>query len=415
MNEPEVIKLQKQIQLLNQYNTELKTQLEEQSIQIGEMQKKYDQISSEYQKQYNQNNIIKNKEKIEKLLENTLLEEKQNTNKYKDSNLNLTNKINLYEKIIKEKDLYIDKLILENNNLKRDLIKSSNNNNSNDYFEQKKKQQEEENINIINNKKNLTNNFNELCEQMENIIRENRILRQMADVPENFGIDINKVKLGEKITIEDYKKKIRLLIHNIDELEEERAKLKHNIYFLASSFQLNEPPFNLLSKEQRVDLAYYAQKLYEGKTDNIEENNKKYYELKNIIEEKNIYIKKLEKELESKKINERHKTQSTDIIRSSNFNNRINNRYNEFEKDNINNINNNDNCNDRQMNEIINLLKEQKEEFKRIITNKKNQNNGNIYNIFHYNNNFFLNQKNESGFKNYIGNESRIIRRSIGK
>ena len=413
MNEPEVIKLQKQIQLLNQYNTELKIQLEEQSIQIGEMQKKYDQISSEYQKQYTQNNIIKKKEKIEKLLENTLLEEKQNTNKYKDSNLNLTNKINLYEKIIKEKDLYIDKLILENNNLKRDLIKSSKNNNSNDYFEQKKRQQEEENINIINNKKYLTNNFNELCEQMENIIRENRVLRQMADVPENFGIDINKVKLGEKITIEDYKKKIRLLIHNIDELEEERAKLKHNIYFLASSFQLNEPPFNLLSKEQRVDLAYYAQKLYEGKTDNIEEKNKKYDELKNIIEEKNIYIKKLEKELESKKINERHRTQSTDIIKSSNYNNRINNRYNEFEKD--NNINNNDNCNDRQMNEIINLLKEQKEEFKRIITNKKNQNNGNIYNIFHYNNNFFLNQKNESGFKNYIGNESRIIRRSIGK
>ena len=211
MNESEVIKLQKQIQLLNQYNTELKIQLEEQSMQIGEMQKKYDQISSEYQKQYNQNNIIKNKEKIEKLLENTLLEEKQNTNKYKDSNSNLTNKINLYEKIIKEKDLYIDKLILENNNLKRDLIKSSNNNNLNDYFEQKKKQQEEENINIINNKKNLTNNFNELCEQMENIIRENRILRQMADVPENFGIDINKVKLGEKITIEDYKKKNKII------------------------------------------------------------------------------------------------------------------------------------------------------------------------------------------------------------
>ena len=29
----------------------------------------------------------------------------------------------------------------------------------------------------------------------------------MADVPENFGIDLNKIKIGEKITIEDYKKK----------------------------------------------------------------------------------------------------------------------------------------------------------------------------------------------------------------
>ena len=40
MDEPEIVKLRKQIQLLNQYNTELKTQIEEQSIQIGEMNAK---------------------------------------------------------------------------------------------------------------------------------------------------------------------------------------------------------------------------------------------------------------------------------------------------------------------------------------------------------------------------------------
>ena len=421
MTEPQIIKLQKQIQLLNQYNTELKIQLEEQSIQLGEMRKKYDQVSSEYQNQYNQNNIINNKENIQKLLENALLEEKHQINTFKDSNSQLIEKINLYEKIIKEKDLYIDKLILENNNLKRDLIKCSNNNNNTyDYFEQKKKQQEIENLNIINDKKNLLNNFNILCEQMENIIRENRVLRQMADVPENFGIDLNKIKIGEKITIEDYKKKIRLLIQDIDELEIERAKLKHNIYFLASSFQLNEPPFHLLSKEQKVELAFYAQKLYEGKNNNntnIEENNKTYDELKKIIEDKNKYIKQLENEIETKKVNERNRTPSMDVIRNNNFNynynNRNNNRYNEDEIN--NNINNNDNCNDKQMSEIINLLKEQKEEFKRILNNKRNQNNGNVYNIFHYNNNFFVNPKNESGFKNYIGNGYKIIRRSIGK
>ena len=131
---------------------------------------------------------------------------------------------------------------------------------------------------------------------MEDIIRDNRMLRQMADVPENFGIDISKVKLGERIKIEDYKTKIRLLIHQIDELETERAQIKHNIYFLASSLQLNEPPFNLLTKEQKVDLAIYAKKLYEQKNindiNNIEINKcKNCIELDKIIEEKEKCIK----------------------------------------------------------------------------------------------------------------------------
>ena len=37
-----------------------------------------------------------------------------------------------------------------------------------------------------------------MCEQLEGVLRENRVLRQMADVPENFGIDLNKIKIGEK-------------------------------------------------------------------------------------------------------------------------------------------------------------------------------------------------------------------------
>ena len=108
-----------------------------------------------------------------------------------------------------------------------------------------------------------------MCEHLEDVIRENRVLRQMADVPENFGIDLKKIKIGEKIKIDDYKAKIRILNHHIDELETERAQLKHNIYFLASSLQLDEPPFNLLSKEQKVDLAIYAKKLYEQKNINL--------------------------------------------------------------------------------------------------------------------------------------------------
>ena len=428
MSEPEIVKLRKQIQLLNMHNNELKGQLEEQSIQYGEMNSKYNKLLTDYKKLLKQNNLIQSKENLQKLFENTLLEEKQQTFKYKDSYTELSEKIKLYGNLIKEKDSYIDKLLKENNNLKKDLINCSKNNNSIDYFELKKKEKEMENINNINDKKNLINDFNKLCDQMEDILRENRILRQMADVPENFGIDINKIKIGEKIKIEDYKTKIRLLIHDIDELETERAKLKHNIYFLACSLQLEEPPFNLLSKEQKVDLAIYAQKIYEGKNNN-EENDKKYNELKNLLNEKNNYIKKLEDELKARNSKERNRNQSLDMIRSyNNFNIKNNSRYGDY-NNNINsniqinqnnnniisNINNEENNNDLKMNEIINLLKEQKEEFKRALINKRSANTGNIYNIFHINNNFILNQKNDSGYKNYIDNGNKIIRRSTGK
>ena len=449
INEPEIVKLKKEIQLLNQYNIELKNQLEEQSIEIGEMKKKYNQLSIKYQIHSNQNNIIKNKENIQKLIEKSLLEEKKKANKYKYSYLLLSQKINLYEKTIKEKEIYIDKIIKENNNLKSDLIKitSSEKKNINEHLLRKEEQKEIENEVLIDNNKNILKDFNEICDQMENVIRENRILRQMADVPENFGIDISKIKLGEKIKIEDYKNKIRYLIHNIDELETERAQLKHNIYFLASSFQSKEPPFHLLTKEQKVDLAVYAKKLFEGKINNVEinnmdrlnltdklkleleESNKKNDDLKKLLDEKNMYIKNLENELETKKSNERQRFHSIDGPRNiTNINNlRYYNRYDEA--GNNNNINNdNSNENDRQMKEIINLLKDQKDELTRIINNRRSfnnnnnnninrtNNNGNIYNIFHYNNNIFLSQNMNYGeYKSYLGSQNKIIRRSKGK
>ena len=263
MSESEIIKLKKQINLLNEYNAELKSQLEEQINQMGEIQNKYNKLSNKYNNIINQNIIVKDKEKIQKIIENSLAEEKEINNILHKNNELISKKISSYEQMLEEKEIYINKLVTENNNLKRDLINLSKDNEKYNYSYIRKLEQENEMIN--NDKKKLVEDLNKISDQMEDIIRENRMLRQMADVPENFGIDISKVKLGEKIKIEDYKTKIRLLIHQIDELETERAQIKHNIYFLASSLQLKEPPFNLLNKEQKVDLAIYAKKLYEQK------------------------------------------------------------------------------------------------------------------------------------------------------
>ena len=224
------------------------------------------------------------------MIENTLAEEKEKNKNLEKSNKLMSEKISLYEQMINQKEEYINKLVNENNNLKRDFINISKNIGEYNYSYIKNLQRENE---VLNNDKNkLVEDYNKIKEQTEDIIRENRVLRQMADVPENFGIDLTKVKLGEKIKIEDYKSKIRILNHYIDELETERAQIKHNIYFLASSLKLDEPPFNLLSKEQKVDLAIYANKLYQQK-DNIKENIdkcQKCLEFNKIIEEKDKYI-----------------------------------------------------------------------------------------------------------------------------
>ena len=406
MSETEIIKLKKKINLVNEYNTELKSQLEEQSLKIGELQNKYNLLSMKYKSINNQNLLGKDKDNIQKIIEASLSEEKDKNKNLEKSNKLLLEKISLYEQMLNQKEDYIIKLVNENSSLKRDFINSSKNIGENNYSNLKNLQKENEILN--NDKKTLVEEFNIMKEQMEDIIRENRVLRQMADVPENFGIDLTKVKIGEKIKIEDYKSKIRLLNHYIDELETERAQIKHNIYFLASSFQLDEQPFNLLSKEQKVELAFYAKKLYEQKGNKKEDIDicQKCLELNKIIEEKDKYIKKLEeKSYEQKEFKHQRFNSSTDISSITNKNK----RYENLEED-INSNNNQDSISNEQINELKNLLRQSKDEIKKAINNKQNNmnNRGNVYNFFQYNNNFLLNQNNMES--NNI-NEKKIFKR----
>lgn len=40
---------------------------------------------------------------------------------------------------------------------------------------------------------------------MEDILAENRILRKLAEVPDNYGFDLEEIKLAEQEKIENYK------------------------------------------------------------------------------------------------------------------------------------------------------------------------------------------------------------------
>jgi hypothetical protein len=49
-----------------------------------------------------------------------------------------------------------------------------------------------------NNFYKLTEKYNRVVADMENIMAENKILRKLHGVPENFGFDLEEIKVAEK-------------------------------------------------------------------------------------------------------------------------------------------------------------------------------------------------------------------------
>ena len=60
----------------------------------------------------------------------------------------------------------------------------------------------------------------------ENVIAENKILRKLAQVPDDYGFDYEDVKIAEQEKLEDYKKQVRFLEREVQELEEDRTDLR---------------------------------------------------------------------------------------------------------------------------------------------------------------------------------------------
>jgi hypothetical protein len=204
---------------------------------------------------------------------------------------------------------------IQNNNLKKQLTEFTQKNNVTDFVNDiryyqdsitKKEQQYQK----------ITNAWNELCDKMEDIISENRLLRKLAKVPENFGINMEEIKIGERKQLEDYKAKIKILQQQIDELETERAQLKHKNVFLSSNNNNNifkenniEIPFDLLSKEEKKIINEYALALYEKKEFIIPER----YELVKENQKLNDKIEFLEKQIQTIKFDNSNKLYNNSI------------------------------------------------------------------------------------------------------
>ena len=292
MSDTQVVKLKKEIELLREHNAQLKIQLEEQGLQLGKMEKQYLNIMNQNIVLEEEQKLTRDSSKLQRIIEEALSDEKAQTLKYKAKAEKLNEQLQIYLQRLKDSEVYIQKLQQDNSRLKKDLLEFGEKHEAQDFIDQIKKR-EGEIKKVGEEKEHIVRDWNYLCDQMEEVIRENRVLRQIADVPENFGIDISKINLGDRVKIEDYKAKIRILQHEVDELETERAKLKYRIEFLANSLQSKEEPFSLLTGEQKVELAKYAQRLYEGK----ESTQPEKYDYIRQIRQKDEIIKNMENDI----------------------------------------------------------------------------------------------------------------------
>lgn len=110
--------------------------------------------------------------------------------------------------------------------------------------------------------------INTLSNLVDDMTAENRQLRRMANVPDNYGIPLETIKLYDKERIEDFKKLIKVLQDDNYKLEEERANLKHQLKLQAMIYKSNETDPRLrykgLSDEQLQSIDDYVIRLLQG-------------------------------------------------------------------------------------------------------------------------------------------------------
>lgn len=158
--------------------------------------------------------------------------------------------------IIDEKDYRINQLLekldKEGINIK-ETFKEIKENRDNEQFRMQKLEK-------------LAKDYNLLSNQMQTILAENAVLRQLAKVPDNFGEMVDDIKIEREGNINDFKRQIQNLENEIEELEEERARLKHKIRQMSTLFSSNnDKRYNGLSPDQMAKVDNFALNLKEGR------------------------------------------------------------------------------------------------------------------------------------------------------
>ena len=138
MSDTEIVKLKKEVQTLREYNAQLKQQLEEQGLLLGELEMKNLNLTNENLMIKEEDTLLRDPLKIQKLIASALSEEKAETEKYKIKSNKLSDQLQIYTQRLKDSEIYIQKLQQENSKLKKDLLEFGQKHEAKDYIEDSK-------------------------------------------------------------------------------------------------------------------------------------------------------------------------------------------------------------------------------------------------------------------------------------
>ncbi|EGR28578.1 hypothetical protein IMG5_172510 [Ichthyophthirius multifiliis] len=238
----------------NKDTQKLEKQLIHQQIQIEELTKEKEALESvlsqtrikceDYQNEYEKAIIMKSR--INEIVQSEVQK--------KETILNLQ-----FEKRLKEFEYFKDRhnqqilriQILEQENQNKDsqiksfrrelkqALKKQYEGFQEQQWEQQRKEEMHETQDLRKKFGKEVQSYNDLSEKMSNILAENRVLRKLAKVPENYGFNIEDIKTSEQAKIEDFKAQIRYLEKEVEDLEGERIQLRNRLRIQANLFGQN--------------------------------------------------------------------------------------------------------------------------------------------------------------------------------
>ena len=129
---------------------------------------------------------------------------------------------------------------------------------------------------LKDDKRKLYQQLNDLANNFEDILAENRILRKMNNIPDNWGCEPQKriIKLQDRETVYEYKRLVKILQEDNYSLEKERASLKHRIKQLAIYGGMKaDDKYKDLTPDQILRVNQFVIKLKSG---NAEEDKSSY-------------------------------------------------------------------------------------------------------------------------------------------
>ena len=151
MSDTQIVRLKKEIQLLREHNAQLKIQLEEQGLQLGQMEVQHLNIMNQNLMLEEEQKLARDSAQLQKLIESALSDEKAETEKYKIKADKLYEQLQIYIQRLKDSEIYIQRLQQDNSRLKKDMLEFTEKHEAQDFIDQiKKKEGEIDFVCIVN-------------------------------------------------------------------------------------------------------------------------------------------------------------------------------------------------------------------------------------------------------------------------